>query len=77
LFALGFAQVFSGAVWAERPTLLRWAAALLVVYNLLFLLQYQLFMHGMFALAPEPLTVKQVLLDRLTLPIRLIAWLVL
>jgi hypothetical protein len=74
-FALGFAAVFAGGFWRERPVLLRWAVTALVIYNVLFLLQYQLFMHGMLDLAPEPVTARQVLLDRLTLPVRaLSAW---
>jgi hypothetical protein len=72
-FALGFACLFARPFWSARPTLLRWSAAALVAYNLLFLLQYQLFMHGAVSLAPYPTTLQQVLFDRLTLPARLIA----
>lgn len=71
-FALGFAALFSADVWTTRPAALRWTAAALVVYNGLFLLQYQLFMHGMRAVAPYPETMQQVLVDRLTLPVRLL-----
>jgi hypothetical protein len=71
-FALGFAAVFAGTFWERRPLLLRWVAAALIVYNALFLLQYQLFMHGAAAVAHEPVTARQVLIDRLTLPFRLL-----
>ena len=51
-------------------------AVALIVYNLLFLLQYQMFMRGFRTLAPYPATMKQVLFDRLTLPWHLFhAWL--
>ena len=69
--ALGFAAVFAGPFWQKRPVLLRWAAVALIVYNLLFLVQYQLFMRGFRELAPYPTTVREVLFDRLTLPWRL------
>lgn len=71
-FALGFAALFAGGFWRVRPVALRWTATLLVVYNLLFLFQYQLFMHGATALAPYPETVRQVFVDRLTLPWRFV-----
>jgi uncharacterized membrane protein YGL010W len=75
LFALGLAALFAGDFWQKRPALLRWTAAALVVYNLLFLLQYQLFMRGFEQFAPYPTTVRQVLFDRLTLPWQLLrAW---
>jgi hypothetical protein len=75
-FALGLAALFSGRVWDARPVLRRWVAATLVGYNLLFLLQYQLFMRGVVTLAPYPTTAQQVLFDRLTLPWRLLmSWL--
>jgi hypothetical protein len=75
-FALGLAALFTRELWQNRPVLLRWTAAALVVYNLLFLLQYQVFMRGFQNLAPYPTTMRQVLFDRLTLPWHLIrAWL--
>jgi hypothetical protein len=75
-FALGLAALFARELWQNRPVLLRWTAVALVVYNLLFLLQYQLFMRGFQNLAPYPTTMRQVLFDRLTLPWHLIrAWL--
>lgn len=67
-FALGLSAVFSGSFWQRRPMLLRWVAVALVVYNVLFLLQYQLFMRGYRHLAPYPTTMQQVLFDRLVLP---------
>jgi hypothetical protein len=76
LFALGLAALFARELWQNRPALRRWTAVTLVVYNLLFLLQYQLFMRGFQNLAPYPTTMRQVLFDRLTLPWHLIrAWL--
>jgi hypothetical protein len=75
-FALGLATVFASDFWRNRPVLLRWAAVALVVYNLLFLLQYQLFMRGFHEVAPYPTTIRQVLFDRMTLPWHLFrAWL--
>lgn len=68
LFALGLAALFASHFWQNRIVLLRWTAVALVMYNLLFLLQYQLFMRGFTQLAPYPTTIRQVLLDRLTLP---------
>jgi len=75
-FALGLAAVFAERPWASRPALVRAGALALVAYNLLFLLQYQLFMRGFHELAPYPTTVGQILVDRLAIPWRLIqAWL--
>ncbi len=71
-FALGFSSIFALDFWRERATVLRWCAVALVAYNVLFLLQYQLAMHGVVALAPYPTTIQQVLFDRLTLPWRLL-----
>jgi hypothetical protein len=74
-FACGLAALFAGDFWQRRPVLLRWTAVVLVVYNLLFLVQYQLFMRGFHQLAPYPTTLQQVLLERLTLPWHLLrAW---
>lgn len=74
-FALGLTAVFAGTRRLGRPAVVRAAALALVVYNLLFLLQYQVFMRGFHDLAPYPTTVKQILVDRLTLPGRLVrAW---
>ena len=75
-FALGFAAI--GSALATRMTLgwLRAGALALVVYNGLFLFQYQMFMRGYRDLVPYPTTVKQILVDRLTLPFTLIGrWL--
>lgn len=75
-FALGLTAVFAAKPWAGRPAIVRAAALALVGYNLLFLLQYQLFMRGFEELAPYPTTVRQILVDRLAIPWRLIrAWL--
>ncbi len=75
-FALGLAAVFAAKPWAGRPAVVRAVALALVAYNLLFLLQYQLFMRGFQELAPYPTTVRQILVDRLAIPWRLVqAWL--
>lgn len=77
-FALGFAAVFDAMQRpsSTRPGLVRTVAAALIVYNLLFLLQYQLFMRGYRELAPYPSTMRQIFLDRVTLPWRIVrTWL--
>jgi hypothetical protein len=74
-FALGLAAVFAGTPGLRRPGAVRAAALVLITYNVLFLFQYQLFMRGLRELVPYPTTVKQILIDRLTLPWRLArAW---
>jgi len=72
LFALGLGSLFARRFWVDRPVLLRWSATVLIVYNLLFLVQYQLFMRGFQDLAPYPSTARQVFVDRLVLPFRLL-----
>ena len=75
-FALGLAAVCSRPFWLNRPSLLRACTAALIVYNLLFVLQYQMFMRGFDELVPYPTTPRQVFFDRLVLPWHLIrAWL--
>ena len=75
-FALGFSALFSRPFWQNRPSLLRACTAALVAYNLLFVLQYQMFMRGFEQLVPYPTTARQVLFDRLVLPWQLVrAWL--
>jgi hypothetical protein len=75
IFAAGLAGVFE---WMG-PRARRWVPAIAmgaIVYNLLFLLQYQLFMRGYRDLVPYPATARQILLDRLALPFTLLrAWL--
>jgi hypothetical protein len=68
LFALGLSAIFSLDFWKKRPIFRRWFAAGVVAYNVLFLLQYQLFMRGYHDLAPYPTTMRQILVDRLMLP---------
>jgi hypothetical protein len=72
IFALGLAALGGRLEAAGRLMTLRLAAVGLVVYNLLFLLQYQLFMRGHTDLVPYPETLKQILLDRLLLPFSLL-----
>jgi hypothetical protein len=75
-FSAGLAAVFATGFWSRRPVLLRWTAVALIVYNLLFLVQYQLFMRGFRQIAPYPSTISQVLVSRLALPWTLLrAWL--
>ena len=76
LFSMGLAALFASEFSRRRPRLVPWTAAALILYNLLFVLQYQLFMRGFEELAPYPSTVKQVFFDRLVLPFALVrAWL--
>lgn len=76
LFAWGFAGLFAADVWSRRPWLRRAVAAALILYNLLFLVQYALFMRGVVTLAPFPSSAQQIFIDRLTLPWRaLMSWL--
>jgi hypothetical protein len=72
LFALGLAALFATPRIGRRPRALAWIGSGLVVYNLLFLLQYQLFMRGMVDLVPYPTTARQVFVDRLLLPFQLL-----
>jgi hypothetical protein len=71
-FALGLSALFARAEQVLRLSALRWGAVALLAYNLLFVLQYQLFMRGFHDLAPYPSTVRQVFFDRLILPWRLL-----
>jgi len=75
-FALGLTALFARNLWVDRLILRRWTATGLIVYNLLFLVQYQLFMRGFRDLVPYPTTARQVFLDRLSVPWTLLrAWL--
>ena len=71
-FAFGFAALGSALARRTGAGWLRAGALALIVYNGLFLLQYQLFMRGYRDLSPYPTTVKQILIDRLLLPFKLI-----
>ena len=71
-FVLGLAGVLASGFGKARPTVVRWTAVGLVVYNLLFFLQYQLFKRGFEALAPYLTSVREVFVDRLVLPCRLL-----
>ena len=75
-FALGLAALLSRPPFKQRPGLVAAIGSAFVVYNVLFLLQYQVFMRGMRDLVPYPETAKQVFVDRLLLPFQLLArWL--
>lgn len=75
-FGLGIAALFAAPRLAQRASAVRWLSLGLVGYNLLFLMQYQLFMRGMVDLAPYPATFKQVFVDRLLVPVHFVArWL--
>jgi len=67
-FALGLTALFSTRLVARRPQLVGLIASGLIVYNLLFLVQYQLFMRGYSELVAYPTTAKQILIDRVILP---------
>jgi hypothetical protein len=71
-FAFGFAAFGSALARRTAASWLRAGALALIVYNGLFLLQYQLFMRGYRELSPYPTTVKQILIDRLLLPFKLL-----
>jgi hypothetical protein len=71
--ALGLAALMSLPRAAMRPRAVAWLSVAAIVYNLLFVVQYQLFMRGMRDLVPYPETAPQVFFDRLWLP----AWLLL
>jgi len=72
VFALGFAALGDRLESAGRLTTLRLTSLALVIYNVLFLLQYQLFMRGRTDLVPYPETMRQILVDRLLLPWQLL-----
>jgi len=67
-FALALSAVMALPQILRRPRAVQWLSTAAITYNVLFLLQYQLFMRGMRELVPYPETVRQVLLDRLWLP---------
>ena len=71
IFAIGLAAVLDG-LDARSRAWMRAAAIGLIVYNGLFLLQYELFMLGHRGIAPYPATYKQILLDRLLVPFALV-----
>jgi len=71
-FALGMSAVLDARPLASRPTTAAWLSVAAVAYNLLFVLQYQLFMRGMRDLVPYPSTLQQVFVDRLWLPVQLL-----
>jgi hypothetical protein len=73
LFTIGLGAIFASPFWQDRRRLLRWTAVALIAYNLLFLLQYEVFMWGYRDLSPYPTTVRQVLIDRVLLPWHLLA----
>jgi len=73
LFALALAALMDAPAASSRPRLVAWLSVAAIVYNLLFVLQYQLFMRGLQDVAPYPETVRQVFFDRLWLPVQLLA----
>ena len=72
LFVLGLGALFDRPWFTKRPGVVAWGSVAAIVYNLLFLLQYQLFMRGRTDLVPYPGTVQQVFFDRLWLPVELV-----
>ena len=74
--ALGLAALFTSQFWQRRQALLRWTTIGLITYNLLFVMQYQLFLRGFDQLAPYPTTASEVFIERLIVPWRALqAWL--
>lgn len=71
-FSLGLSALAARWLAGRRPMAAAWAAVAVIVYNLLFLFQYQLFMRGLRDLVPYPHTVSQVFFDRLWLPVKLL-----
>jgi hypothetical protein len=71
-FAMGLSAVMALPQVARRQGIVRWASVAAIAYNVLFLFQYQLFMRGMRDLVPYPETARQIFLDRLWLPFRLL-----
>ena len=72
-FALGLSALAS-TFRPARATWMRWSAAGLITYNLLFFLQYQVFMRGLEEVVPYPTTARQVFLDRFFVPWRLMEY---
>ena len=71
-FALALSALMALPQVLRRPRAVQWLSAAAIAYNVLFLLQYQLFMRGIRELVPYPETVRQVFLDRLWLPWQLL-----
>jgi hypothetical protein len=71
-FAMGLSAVMALPRLERRQAVVRWISAAAIGYNVLFLLQYQLFMRGMRDVVPYPETVRQVFVDRLWLPFHLL-----
>ena len=69
---LGLGGMFAAPFWQKRRVCLRWTALGLIAYNLLFVLQYQLFLRGFNQLAPYPTTPGEVFVERLIVPFRLL-----
>ena len=72
LFAIALTALTSALDSFRRPNWVRFAAICLIISNVLFMTQYQLFMRGYGNLASYPTTAKQVLLERFLIPWRLV-----
>ena len=72
LFAIALTALTSALDSFRRPNWVRFAAICLIILNVLFMTQYQLFMRGYDNLASYPTTAKQVLLERFLIPWRLV-----
>lgn len=70
--ALGMSAILDAQPAVSRPMAAAWLSIGAITYNLLFVLQYQLFMRGMGDVVPYPVTVQQVFFDRLWLPVQLL-----
>lgn len=71
LFALALTALASAPDWIRARAWIRIAAVFLIVSNVLFMAQYQLFMRGYRDIAAYPTTATQVLLERFLVPWRL------
>lgn len=71
-FALGFAGLGAALSGERAASRLRMGTLALVIYNGLFVVQYQLFMRGFRDLVAYPTTPWQILGERLVLPLRLL-----
>jgi hypothetical protein len=72
IFVLGLAALAER--WHDHPRVLIGAGGALVALNLLLLLQYQLFMHGLRDIAPYPRGVWGLALARFVTPFEFVRW---
>lgn len=74
MLVVGLSALLATPAAASRPTLVRTASVVLIGCNLLFLLQYQLFMRGLLHIVPTyPDDAWAVFVERFVVPVRLVA----